>query len=187
MKCVLFELARRSLVAFFAVALVLGPSATDGHQALRVAEDAREIRAFRLQEIHLAKLRQVAQTLGRGFQPTPERPRADAAIFVVLSMSLAFNEPFADRTVTDMVRTIESGHADLHTAINSAGWTAAEYVRTQITLLLTFPVVASEKSGRAKVPTTDTAPENVAFVRRHWSEVESILHDLSAAAGQPKP
>ncbi len=56
-----------------------------------------------------------------------------------------------------------------------------------MTLLLTSPVVASDKAGRAAVPSTDTAAENVAFVRRHWAEVESILKELGAAAGQPQP
>lgn len=70
---------------------------SQSQQSLRVAQDAREIRAFRLIDEHLPKLRKVAETLSRGFQPTPERPRADAAMFTVLSMSLAYNEPSDDR------------------------------------------------------------------------------------------
>lgn len=181
----MLHLARSWLTACFLGAGAIAPA--HGQQPPRVAEDARQIRAFRLSEDHLPKLRQVARTLARGFKPTPERPRADAAMFVVLSMSLAFNEPFRDRTVTDTVRTIESGHPDLHAAIRAAGLTTQEYVLTQIILLLTFPVVASEKAGRAAVPSTDTASENVAFVRRHWSELESILKEWGTAAGQPRP
>lgn len=153
-------------------------------QALRVAPDARGIRAFRLNEEHLHKLRKIAESLSRGFQPTPERPRADAAMFTVLSMSLAFNEPFSDRTVGEMVRTIESGHADLHAALRAAEFATADYVLTQITLLLTVPVVASERAGRSKVPATDTAADNVTFVRRHWTEVDGILSELGAATGR---
>lgn len=157
---------------------------SQSQQALRVAPDAREIRAFRLNDEHLPKLRKVAETLKRGFQPTPERPRGDAAMFTVLSMSLAYNEPFSDRTVAETTRTIESGHADLHAAIRAAGFTTTEYVLTQITLLLTVPVVARERAGRSKVPATDTAADNVTFVRRHWTDVEAILKELGAAAGR---
>lgn len=101
----------------------------------------------------------MGQTLARGFKPRPERPRADAAVFVVLSMTLAFNEPFRDRTVADTVRLIASGSLDLYAAIRGAGLTTSEYVLTQITLLLPVPVVAGEKMGRAEGPGGDTAPE----------------------------
>ncbi|MGQ0734344.1 MAG: hypothetical protein ACT4QD_11880 [Acidobacteriota bacterium] len=170
----------------FAVCLgvALAAALISGQPRSRVAEDAREIRAFRLRDDHLPKLRQVAETLARGFTPAPERPRADAAMFVVLSMSVAFNEPFRDRTVAETVRTLESGHQDLRAAIRAAGLTTSEYVLAQIALLLSFPVVAGEKAGRAGIPPDDVLAENLAFVRRHWSEVEWIVKDLSAAAGQ---
>jgi hypothetical protein len=175
------------MTLFIASSLVaLTTALAGGEQAARLAEDAVQIRAFRLSDAHLPKVRQVAQTLARGFTPHPERPRADAAMFVVLSMTLAFNEPFRDRTVTETVRLIESGHLDLYAAIRGAGLTTSEYVLTQITLLLTVPVVAHEKAGRAVVTRGDTAPENVAFVRRHWAEIESILEELREAAGQPQ-
>src|SRR5688572_14212541 len=98
------------------LAVVLLQSVAPGaaQQALRVAPDAQEIRAFRLSAAHLTALRHVADTLARGFKPAADRPRTDAAVFAVLSMSLAFNEPFSDRTIADTVRTIETGHADLH-------------------------------------------------------------------------
>lgn len=152
-------------------------------QPVRVAPDAVQIRAFRLNDTHLPKLRHIAQTLAREYKPHPERPRADAGMFGVLAMSLAFNEPFRDQTVTDTVRLIESGHLDLALAIRAAGSTTAEYVLTQITLVLTVPVVAREKAGQA-ASSADTAPENVAFVGRHWSEIESIVNELRAASGQ---
>lgn len=175
------------MTLFVASSLVAMTAAlAGGEQPVRVAEDAVQIRAFRLSEAHLPKLRQVAQTLARGFTPRPERPRADAATFVVLAMTLAFNEPFRDRTVAETVELIESGHLDLLAAIRAAGLTTSEYVLTQITLLLTVPVVAREKAGRTAGPGADTAPENVAFVRRHWAEIESILEELRAAAGQPQ-
>ncbi len=177
--------ARQWSAACLIVVLACSAAAdSQNQQALRVAPDAREIRAFRLNDGHLPQLRKVAETLSRGFQPTPERPRADAAMFAVLSMSLAYNEPFSDRTVAEMVRTIETGHADLHAAIGAAGFTAAEYVLTQITLLLTVPVVASQRVGRSRVPATDTAAENVTFVMRHWTDVEAILKELGAATGR---
>jgi hypothetical protein len=175
------------MTLFLASSLVaLTTALAGGEQAVRLAEDAAQIRAFRLSDAHLPKLRQVAQTLARGFTPRPERPRTDAAMFVVLSMTLAFNEPFRDRTVTETVQLIESGHLDLYAAIRNAGLTTSEYVLTQITLLLTVPVVAREKAGSAAGSSADTAPENVAFVRRHWAEIESILNELRAAAGPPQ-
>ncbi len=155
-------------------------------QPPRVAPDAQTVRAFRLAESHLVGLRRVAGTLARGHVPSPERPRADAAVFVVLSMSLAYNEPFRDRTVSDMVRTIETGHADLHAAIRDAGLTSADYVLTQITLLLAYPAVAGGQAARPMAAATDVAAENIAFVRRHGAEVEAILSELAAAAGRPQ-
>ena len=180
----MFHLTRVSTVLVFAVVLV-GASAL-AQQRLRVAEDAREIRAFRLSEKSLSGLRQVAKTLAREYTPQPERPRADGAMFAVLSLSLSFGEPYRDATVTHTVRVIESGHADLNAAIAAAGLTPREYVLTQITLLLTVPVVASEQAG-GKPVTSDVAPANLEFVRAHWTEVESIVEDLGAASGRPKP
>lgn len=170
-----------------AVGLLCSLSASASrHQTTRVAEDARIIRTFRLNQDHLTKLRQVSETMARNFRPAPEKPRADAAIFAVLSMSFAYNEPFRDQTVTDMVRTIESGHADLHAAIRGAVLTTPDYVLTQMTLLLAYPIVAVEKTARPLVSAADVATENVAFVKIHRGEVEAILQELAAVAG-PQP
>lgn len=175
------------LVAAIVVALAFAAASAQTQRGSRVAPDARDIPAFRISELHLTGLERVGQALAREYRPAPEKPRADAAMFTVLSMSLAYNQPFSDRTVVDTVRTIESGHPDLHAAIRAAGVTTTDYVLTQITLLLAAPVVASEKAGRPiKAPATDTAIENVEFVRRRWPVVEAILKDLGNAAGRSR-
>ena len=177
--------ATRSVTVLAFAAVLASPSALAA-QHLRVAEDAREIRGFRLNEKSLSGLRQVAKILARAYTPQPERPRADGAMFAVLSMSLSFGEPYRDATVTNTVRVIETGHADLNAAIAAAGLTPREYVLAQITLLLTVPVVASERAG-GKLVSTDVAPPNLEFVRTHWADAESIVEDLAAASGRPKP
>jgi hypothetical protein len=182
------QLPQRMVGIVVAFALAGGvPLSARGSQPARVAEDASLIRAFRLTEDHLVKLRQVSAAMARSYRPAPELPRADAAMFVVLSMSFAYNEPFRDRTVTDMVETIESGHADLATAIAMTGLTTTDYILTQVTLLLAYPLAVPERSPRPVVRASDVAAENVAFVKGRLAEIESILEELGRAARPPKP
>ena len=167
---------------FHTCCLVFAIVSAGAVQPTRLAEDAPQIRAFRLNDTHLHKLRQVAETLARGYSPRPERPRSDAAVFTVLAMSPAFNVPFRDATIAETAQLIDSAHLDLSSAIRAAGWSAREYVLTHITLLLTVPAVARERAGQAGLPAGEVAAENAAFVRRHWSEIESIWTELRAAA-----
>jgi len=182
--------ARNRPLGVIVVAMTLASAVTlsaRGSQPARVAEDARLIRAFRLTEDHVVKLRQVSAAMARSYRPAPEMPRADAAMFAVLSMSFAYNEPFRDRTVTDLVETIEAGHAELALAIATAGLTTTDYILTQVTLLLAYPLAAPERSTRPMVRASDVAAENVAFVKRYLADIEPILQELGTAARPPRP
>jgi hypothetical protein len=114
----------------------------------------------------------------------PDAPRSDVAMFTVLSMSLSFNEPFTDRTVPDAVRIIQSGHPKLAAAIQAAGLTPSDYVLTQITLLLVYPVVAGERRGNRSAAMGDVSAVNLAFARANWDAVDRTMRVLTDAAAR---
>jgi hypothetical protein len=175
--------ARRVPLLLVTVAIVLpSPTAITGIQHTRVASTATDIRSFRLSVEHLRKLTLVTQAMDRLPPRGPEAPRSDVATFTMLSMSLSFNEPFTERTVPEVVRTIQRGHPELATAVQEAGLPLADYVLTQITLLLTYPVIAAERQGRSAGVADDVSPANLAFVRANWNQIEKALKALSEAA-----
>ena len=164
--------------------LLPSPSANAASQRARVASSATDIRSFRLTEEHLRTLVLVTQAMDRIPPRGPEAPRSDVAMFTILSMSLSFNEPFTERTVPEAVRTIQRGHPELATAVQTAGLTLTDYVLTQITLLLTYPVIAAERRGGPAAPADDVSPANLAFVRANWNATEKALQVLTEAAAR---
>jgi tetratricopeptide (TPR) repeat protein len=161
------------------------PSAIAASQRARVGAMATDIRSFRLNEEHLRKLTLVTQAMERLPQRGPEAPRSDVALFTILSMSLSFNEPLTEQTVPGAVRMIQGGHPELATAIKAADLSFTDYVLTQITLLLAYPVIAAERQGRSAGVTDDVSPANLAFVRANWSRIEKALKALADAAVAP--
>jgi hypothetical protein len=151
------------------------------HQRSRVAASAADIRGFRLTRDHLRKVTEVTRAMDRVPSRGPEAPRSDAAMFTVLSMALSYNEPYTERTVPETVRTIQGGHPELAAAVQQAGLTLPDYVLAQITLLLTYPVVAAERHGRPIATPDDVSAANLAFVRAHWAEVEQAMAILMNA------
>ncbi len=143
-----------------------------------MAPDAREIRGYRLTAANVAKVDQVTSILDR-LPPGPsEAPRSDVAMAVVLAMSFAYNEPFRDRQVDEMVGNIEGGHPELAAAIQTAGLSTRDYVLTHMALLLAYPVVAQKRQGVSKAPPGDVSADNLAFVESHWGEVDRAMTHL---------
>lgn len=175
--------ARCVALLFVTMGLVLAVEAGTAAQRARVTSSAGDIRNFRLTEEHLRTLALVTQAMGRLPDRGPEAPRSDVAMFTVLSMSLSFNEPFTERTVPEAVRTIQNGHPELASAVQAAGLTVSDYVLTQITLLLAYPVLAAERQGRS-LATGDVSPANLAFVRGNWNAAEKAFQGLADAAAR---
>jgi hypothetical protein len=119
----------------------------------------------------------------------PEAPRADVAMITVLSMALAYNEPWRGVTVDEHVRIIDSSHPELAAAIRNASMTTRDYVLTHMTLLLGYPVAAQRRHGRA-TSVSDVAPENVAWIDANWADVDRFMSELrqrvaAARGGRP--
>ena len=180
MRVVLAQYGTFSLI----LVTMLAPCWAWANQRARVAPAARDIRGFVLTQEHLRKFAAVTALMDRLPFRGPEAPRADVAVFTVLSMSLSFNEPFTERTVPDTVRTIQAGHPELADAVREAGLPLDEYVLTHITLLLAYPVIAAERLGRPPAPSDDVSAANLAFVRTNWNATETAFRGLREAVAR---
>jgi hypothetical protein len=155
----------------------------------RVESGAREILAYRLGIDALRRAEAVMRTMDSVPSRGPEAPRADVALITVLSMALAYNEPWRDAFIDENVRIVESSHPELRAAIRNAGMTTRDYVLTHMTLLLAYPVAAQRRQGRA-TSVSDVAPENVTWIDANWADVDRFMNELrqrlaAARGGRP--
>jgi hypothetical protein len=170
--------------------LLIGCWTLEGGIQSRVAADAREILGYRLTLAHVRSVAAAIHAMDQVPDRGPEAPRDDVAVFAVLAMSLPYNRPYTDESVTDVVRSIVSGMPDLAKAIAKADISPRDYVLAQITLLLTYPIATQQRAGRRTAVPVDVSSENVAFVTKHWVEVDRLIADLNsrvaaARRGQP--
>jgi hypothetical protein len=135
---------------------------------------ASQIRTYRLTIDNVRKLERVTQALDSYVPPAPEATRPDVMTFVVLSMSIPHRVPFKDATVDDLVRDVDSGHHELAQAIQAAGLSTRDYVLTQLTLLLSYPLAHQKRQGRP-VSTNDVSADSLAVVEANWREVDTFM------------
>jgi hypothetical protein len=165
---------RRRLLALGAAALAAALGVPAGAQPSLVDPAASEIRTYRLTIDNVRKLERVTQALDRYVPPARDATRPDVMTFVVLSMSIPHRVPIKDSTVDDLVRDVDSGHQELAQAIQAAGLSTRDYVLTQLTLLLSYPVVHQKRQGRT-VSTTDVSADSLAVVEANWREVDRFM------------
>ena len=160
-----------------AMATIGIPAAASAQPRSRLDPGAHEILMYRLSRDGLRGAEAVMLRMDRVPSRGPEMPRADVAIVTVLMMAFAYNEPWRDTTLHDIVRSIDAGQPDLAAAIRSAGISTRDYVLTHMTLLLAYPVAAQRRQGRI-VSVTDVASENVAWVEANWAAVERFMNEM---------
>ena len=53
------------------------------------------------------------------------------------------------------------------------------------TLITTYPVVSAKRNGRSFE--TGVAPDNVAFVDHHWTDVDKLIADIGDRIAKSRP
>ena len=168
------------------IALLSAAAASQGP----VSANAKDILGHRLTADHIRGVAAVIRTMDGVPDRGPEMPREDVTVFTVLAMSLPYNRPYTDQDVADMVQSIDSGMPALSSAISKAGVTQRDYVLTQITLLVTYPVAVQRRAGKRTERPSHVSPENLAFLEANWSAVDELMADMNArvaAARRDRP
>lgn len=167
-------MTRSILRAFVVSAIVLG--SLEAVDAQRIDPGARDVLAYRLTLDVAAKLRQVMLALDGYRAPSPEAVRPDIAMVTVLSMTMPYGGAFTDGQARDTAATLDRGHHELSIALGRVGLTSREYVLAWMTLLAAHSPVAAKRGGRTL--DTGVAPENLAFVERHWADVDRFVGEF---------
>jgi hypothetical protein len=168
-------------LALVALVALLAPSA----HAQQTDPNSPELLAYRLTPEGIAKLRQVMVAMDEDKVPAPDAVRSDIAVVTGLGRNVPKRQPFSDAKVRETVSLLESAHVPLRDAIKRAGWTSRDYVMSWMTLMTAYPVVTAKRNGRTLE--TGAAPDNVAFVERHWTDVDKLMTEVGDRIVRSRP
>lgn len=172
----------RFLAALTLVAVVVSAPVA---QAQKIDPGSPELLAYRLTPEAVAKLRQVMVAMDEYKPPAAGAVRSDIAIVTGLGQAGAKREAFSDAKVRETVTVLDRAHGELRESIKRAGWTSRDYVMSWMTLMTTYPAVSAKRNGRSLA--TGVAPDNIAFVDRHWTDVDKLMADVGDRIAKSRP